>query len=106
MKKQSLLEKKMTVDEIAANAQAEYEEFIKIAQTHITTARNIIIDNDLVPILILTEQELLDLLKKMYKMGWENIKLIDPKIDYEIKALTQSSTIEEVDYEIVDEKNI
>lgn len=105
--KSNIMQKKQEIDKAMQLAELEYQNIIAEAETHIAASKKIIEDNGLVPKILFSEQELLNLLKQIYKEGADKIQLIDPRILYDIKALTEpepESKAQEVDYEIVDEK--
>lgn len=108
-KNTTLLQKKQFADEVAAKAQAEYDKIIEESKIKINAANKILKDAGLVPKIILSEQDLLNMLKQMYKENWTQIQIHNPTILYDIQSLTESAPAqtqesEEVDYEIVDEK--
>jgi hypothetical protein len=110
IKNTTLLQKKKQVDEVIANAQAEYDKVIAEAETHIAASKKIIGDNGLVPVVQFTEEGLLSLLKQLYISGKERIQIANPQIIYEIQALTEQTQeaqeAQEVEYEVVEEKII
>ncbi|MFY8160297.1 MAG: hypothetical protein ACOVNU_03135 [Candidatus Kapaibacteriota bacterium] len=100
----NLVEEEQNDAKILANAQAEYQKILDIANIHIAASKKIIDDNGLVPIIPFTESILLSLLKQLYKSGSETLIVPNPNIQYNIKALTTppSQQAQEVEFEVVD----
>lgn len=82
---------KARVDTIIKNAQAEYDKIVEIAKQHIESAQKILIDNGIVQFIQYSEPELLSLLKQLYQLDTEYIRVDEPKLLYNIKELVKKA---------------